>query len=280
MRNAASKRFWKSCLRGKGFFAEPSKDRLLNAGDLTESRRSHTESKFNNLDHLLHARYGWMQKFVRDKEVIIEVGAGAGFASFYLKQKIILTDVVPNEWLDLVMDGTAVAIRDQSVDVVLISNALHHFAHPALFLKEASRILRDGGVVLINESYCSILMQLILRITRHEGYSYDIDVFDPKAVANDPTDPWSGNNAVSNLLFDSPERFEAEFPLLSVLSDIPSEMLSFIASGGVTAKLPVPELPGWLLDVISRIDEFIVRAAPRLFALSRRTVLMKRGNAS
>lgn len=279
MRNTGSRRSWKSCWCGGSFFARRSKDRLRNAGDLIESRRSHAEFKFNNLDHLLHARYSWMQEFVRDKKIIVEVGAGAGFAPFYLKKKIILTDIVLNEWLDLVMDGTSVAIRDQSVDVVLISNALHHFAHPALFLKEASRILRGGGVVLINESYCSILMQLILRVTRHEGYSYDIDVFSPEGVANDPADPWSGNNAVSNLLFDSPERFEAEFPLLSISSDIPSEMLSFIASGGVTAKLPVPELPSWLLDVISRFDEFIVRGAPRLFALSRRTVLIKRGNA-
>jgi len=216
-----------------------------------------------------------MREFIRPGDVAVEIGAGAGLSPRYLERKIILTDVVANDWLDLAMDGTAIAVHDESVDVIIVSNALHHFAYPAVFLNEASRVLKDDGLILINDAYCSLLLRAILRIARHEGYSYDVDVFDPQTVANDPKDPWSGNNAVSNLLFDSREQFESRFPHLRILSDTPSESLSFIASGGVTAKLPVPELPRRLLDLIAWLDELVVKAAPSLFALSRRTILKK-----
>jgi ArsR family transcriptional regulator len=40
-------------------------------------------------------------------------------------------------------------VRDEAVDVVLLSQALHHAADPARALREAHRILRPGGRVLV-----------------------------------------------------------------------------------------------------------------------------------
>ena len=34
-------------------------------------------------------------------------------------------------------------------------------------------------------------MRFLLRLMRHEGYSYDVNVFDENCVCNDPADPWS-----------------------------------------------------------------------------------------
>jgi ArsR family transcriptional regulator len=42
-----------------------------------------------------------------------------------------------------------VPIADRSMDVALVSQALHHAADPARALSEAARILRDGGRVLV-----------------------------------------------------------------------------------------------------------------------------------
>lgn len=42
-------------------------------------------------------------------------------------------------------------LKDASVDVALLSQALHHAAHPAKALAEAVRILRSGGRVLVLE---------------------------------------------------------------------------------------------------------------------------------
>jgi SAM-dependent methyltransferase len=264
-------------LLGGRFFADTAKHRLHSRGDLVASRDALEQSRFNNLDYLLRTRYEWMKGWIKDGDIVVEIGAGAGFSRRYLNRQVLLTDVVVNRWLDVAMDGVSMALRDASVDVLIISNALHHFASPFAFLREAERVLKEGGRILINEPYCSLLLRLLLRLAQHEGYAYDVDVFDRDAVANDPKDPWSGNNAVSNLLFDSREMFEMHVPRLRIVADMPCESLLFVASGGVTSKLPVPELPTRVLNGIARLDDILVHAAPDLFALSRRTVIEKLG---
>lgn len=275
--DATIRRRRKVWLLGGPFFSDSAQHRLRHAGNLVASREAFDRSRFNNLDYLLRARYRWMQQWIKPGDTVVEIGAGAGFSRSYLTGKVILTDVVANRWLDVAMDGGAMALRDESVDVLIISNALHHFSSPYAFVREAERVLKDGGLILINDAYCSLLLRLVLRLARHEGYSYDVDVFDPGAIANDPNDPWSGNNAVSNLLFDSTAAFETRFPNLKIVADHPCESLLFVASGGVTAKLPVPALPTRVLDGIARLDAILVRVAPDLFALSRKTVIKKLG---
>jgi SAM-dependent methyltransferase len=262
------------------FFADKAKHRLRQVGDVAASRDAFERTRFNNLDYLLHTRYDWMRRWINEADVVVEIGAGAGFSPRYLQRDVLLTDVVASDWIDVAMDGASMALGDASVDVVIVSNALHHFPSPAAFIREACRVLKPDGLVLINDAYCSLALRLILRLAQQEGYSYDVDVFDPDAVANDPQDPWSGNNAVANLLFDRKDEFEARFADLRIVGDAPCEFLLFVLSGGVTSKLPVPELPTALLAGIARLDRLLVAAAARLFALSRQTVLRKVGPAS
>jgi len=261
-------------LLGREFFAARDQHRLMQ-DDLPEGRRAFLASRFRNLDHLLRSRYAWMNDWLTPNSRIAEFGTGAGFSRLYLNQPVILTDVFANRWLDVSMDAVRMAFAAESLDAIMISNALHHFSAPARFLVEADRVLKPGGTILINESYASLLLRLILRVTRHEGYSYDVDVFDHEAIANDPNDPWSGNNAISNLLFGSKEQFRRRFEQLEIVLDEPCECLSFLASGGVTSKVRVPELSGPVLNWIAAIDRLLVGAAPGLFALSRRVVLKK-----
>jgi SAM-dependent methyltransferase len=257
------------------FFADRSRTRLRHSGDFAASRAAFIERPFKNLDYLLRRRYAWMAPWLEHAAVTVEVGAGAGLLPRYLKYPVILSDIEANPWLDLAMDGTRLALRDAAVDALIVSNALHHFAAPARFLQEATRVLKPNGLILLNDAFCSLLLRIMLRLAKHEGYSYDVDVFDPAAIANDPADPWSGNNAVSNLLFDDREQFATRFPELRIVHDAPCEAMLFLASGGVTAQVSVPALPEPLLAGIARFDELLVGAAPRLFALCRRTVLQK-----
>lgn len=264
------------CL-ARPFFSDPTRRRLKNSGDLAASRAAFRQAPFRNLDFLLRQRYRWMQQWIAPDRVVVELGAGAGLSPRYLPRPPILSDVIASPWLDIAMDAGRLALRDASVDVVIVSNALHHFPSPAQFLHEAVRVLKPGGVMLLNEAYCSLLLRIILRIAQHEGYSWDIDVFDANSIANDPKDPWSGNNAVANLLFDCRDEFEARFPQLRIVDDAPCESLLFLASGGVTSQVAVPPLPDRVLAGIAALDALLVKAAPRLFALSRRTVLQKTG---
>jgi len=109
---------------------------------------------------------------------------------------------------------------------------------------------------------------------RHEGWSYDVDVFDEKAICNDPRDPWSGNNAIPELLFRNPDYF-SKVTGPHVIENNFSECLLFPLSGGVTAKSKTIQLPVRLLALIDSLDKFLVWLAPSIFALGRSIVLKK-----
>ena len=51
------------------------------------------------------------------------------------------------------MDVTALSLPDASFDAVFSNTILHHIPDPAAFLREAGRVLRPGGVLLIRDLF-------------------------------------------------------------------------------------------------------------------------------
>ena len=48
-------------------------------------------------------------------------------------------------------DATALPVRDESIDGIVIADAYHHLTEPAIVLGEAYRVLRPGGVLVVRE---------------------------------------------------------------------------------------------------------------------------------
>jgi hypothetical protein len=118
------------------------------------------------------------------------------------------------------------------------------------------------------------MMRFLLRSMRHEGYSYNVDVFNSAEIANDPRDPWSANCAIPELLFRDIGQFETRFNLKVKLNSL-NECLLFPLSGGVIAKTKVPRFPRRLLEYISLIDKVLISIAPSIFALGRSVVILR-----
>ena len=78
---------------------------------------------------------------------------------------------------------------------------IHHVPKPTVFLKSLEKKLVPGGLILIQEINTSFFMRVILYLMRHEGYSYKRDVFDETNVAYDPSDTWSANCAITEMIF-------------------------------------------------------------------------------
>ncbi len=249
---------------------------MASEGAVALTRERFLGRRFRNLDVLLRLRYEWMNQYLQDGQTIVEIGAGAGFSPLYLKVKPTLTDAMDSPWLDKTLDATNMALEPGSVDVLIASHNIHHFYSPYKFFEECTRILRPGGVLLVQELNTSLLMRALLRIMRHEGWSYHVDVFDRAAIVNDMNDPWSANCAVPEMLFANPDRFHDCIPQLAIERNELCECLLFPLSGGVIAKAPVPELPLFLLNLILRLDRLLVSLAPDLFALGRRVVIRKK----
>ena len=250
--------------------------RVQHAGDVVRSRAEYATRRGANLRFLLRKRIRWMQPYVTDDTIAVELGCGAGFTKFFLRgARLELTDVEARPWVDRVVDALAMPYGDASVDVLIANNVVHHLARPPLFFAEAARVLRPGGHLLLQECDCSLTTRLAIRLSGHEAYDFTSDPFDPAKVCSDPADPWSANCAIPNLLFDDIAHFERAFPAFRVLEQRRSEFFVFFNSGGIVGRAPYLPLPWVALRVLDIVDAALVRAAPGIFASQRRIVLQR-----
>jgi len=250
-------------------------NRMQSEGDVSSARKGFCSDRFPNLDYLLKTRFGWMNGYIQKGWRTVEIGAGAGFSEFYLTEKPVMTDLVAAPWIDAPLDATDMALPDRSIDCIIASHNIHHFPSPFRFFKECERVLKPGGMLLIQEIHTSLALRALLRLMRHEGWSYEVDVFDERAVANDPSDAWSANCAVPELLFEQVERFEKTFRSLKVERNSKCEFLIFPLSGGVISKTRVPALPHWLLQFAHSLDKGLIRLFPDIFAMGRSVAIRK-----
>jgi SAM-dependent methyltransferase len=252
-------------------------NRMRHEGDTLRARRHYFASASHNLKRLLRRRYEWMNRFIDRDHVGVEIGCGTGLSKEFIRaERYYLTDVADYDWLDFKhVDALSTPFDDASFDFVVASNAIHHMAQPLVFFREMDRILKPGGRLLVQEVNASLAMRAALRLMRHEGYSFEHDVFDQQAICNDPADPWSANCAIPNLLFDDRRRFEQHVPQFRILHAGFSEFACMLNSGGVIAKTFYVPLPRVLVDVLHGMDTILTRLFPQLLAMQRQIALQK-----
>ncbi|MBS2023925.1 MAG: class I SAM-dependent methyltransferase [Deltaproteobacteria bacterium] len=258
------------------YFPQHADNRMANEGNVAASRANFLQRRPSNLAFLLEQRYGWMNEYLTDASVAYELGCGAGFGKEFIRAKNFrLTDVVAQPWVELEVDALRMPFEPGSVDALVCSHMIHHLAFPKRFFAEAARVLKPGGVILISEIQTSFVMRLLLRLMRHEGWSYDVDVFGEARPANDPADPWSANCAIPQLLFQDPKKFEQQIPGFKVERNALTEFSIFPLSGGVIAKSKTIDLPRPVLRAFDLLDRALIALWPSMFAMGRRVVLRK-----
>jgi len=250
---------------------------MKNEGDVKTARERFLNERPTNLNFLLSSRYSWMNEFTNNKKKVIEIGSGAGFSKEFIRNKNLeLTDYnSPYDWIDGNVDALNMPYKKNSLDVIISSHMIHHLATPVKFFEEVHRVLKPGGFLLIHDVNTSLLFRFLLRIMRHEGYSYDVDVFNKIIIANNPDDPWSANCAIPEMLFSTHDKFHQAIPNLKIIKNELCECFIFPLSGGVIAKTKTINLPEFVLNIVNFIDTILVKVFPSIFALARRVVIQK-----
>ena len=258
----------------------PKEDNRMQSIANTEiARETYYSNKYNNVKFLLSKRFGWMNKFIKESDHGIEVGSGAGFSKDFIKNKNFkLTDLGNDEHLDYKnIDAQNTGFKTGSLDFVIASNMIHHIPYPIKFFKEINRILKNGGKLIIFESYCSIFFQLATMIMKHEGFDFTLNVWDEEEPKSDEKNAWHGNIAVPHLIFDDRSRFDKEIGnLFEIEYEELTECLIFINSGGVTSKTAFIPMNNFFLNILDYIDRVLIKFFPKIFCMGRRIVLKKK----
>src|SRR5262245_34691079 len=141
----------------------------------------------------------------------LEIGGGIGNLKRRLAD-VISTDIQCAPWLDCVADAQRLPFADGCAANIVMVDVLHHLEFPVTFFREAARVLRRGGRVLMVEPAVTWGSSLFYRLLHHEPVRTSAEVLgdgepDPRR------DPYDSNQAIPTLLATRDrERFHRLFP--------------------------------------------------------------------
>tara|TARA_B100001121_G_C18566764_1_gene563062 strand:+ start:144 stop:944 length:801 start_codon:yes stop_codon:yes gene_type:complete len=250
---------------------------MSNEGNIIAAREYFFEKKNKNLYYLLKNRYDWMNDYINNSDEVIELGSGPGLSKYFINNKNFkISDISNYNFLDYKnIDAMNTKFDNNSFDVVISSNMIHHIAYPLKHMEEVYRILKPGGLYIVQEVNCSIMLQIIIILLKIEGFDFTSDVTNRDEVCTNKEDPFSGNNAIPNLIFDNFEKFNSknEFKF-KLLRHEYSEFLSFINSGGVIAKTKYIPLNDYLNKFLINVDKLLSKFN-KIFPLQQKIILKK-----
>lgn len=241
----------------------------LYESDLNKTQKNHM--RLNKHANLLY----WYEKLYRelifvitdiDNKNILEVGSGASPLKLFLPG-IVTSDILELSYLDIIFDCHEIdalgAIPDHSLDIITCTNVLHHLQDPILFLCNATKKLKKGGLVLIVEPYFSKLSHLIYRYLHHEDANFSISSPHLRGKGG----PLSfSNQAIPHMIFFSrPDWLD----LLCDCYDLKNiqygffSSISYMLTGGISRILPIPQS---LYRILFLIDIFLAKKFPKIFA--------------
>jgi SAM-dependent methyltransferase len=161
----------------------------------------------------------------------IEIGGGSG----NLKQRlgeVVATDIQPAPWLDCVADAQRLPFADACAANIVMVDVLHHLEFPSVFFREAERVLRAGGRVLMVEPAITWGSTLFYRLFHHEPVRTSADPL-ADGVPDPRRDPYASNQAIPTLLATrESDRFHRRFPALRIADVEWFALAAYPLSGG------------------------------------------------
>jgi len=203
-----------------------------------------------------------------DAARVVEIGAAGGITKDVFPW-IETSDVRTATGVDRVIAGESLPYGDASLDGLIAKDALHHIPDPNAHFAEVVRVLKPGARAVYLEPNWNRLSRLIF--TRLHPEPFDPDV---ASWARHSTDPMDSNQALAFIIFERDlASFEREYPALRLVGTEPCNGLSFLLSGGVHSRTPVP---GSVLVRLKRREDRLPRVLRRT-GLNRLIVLERSG---
>ena len=148
--------------------------------------------------------YNLVYEELKDQQLILEVGSGAGISKSFLPT----TDIYRTDVLEFSenqvkgdVDCSKLPFPNESFNVILAVDTLHHLESPLMGLREIKRVtkFKSGGKIIIVEPFVSHLSYLVYRLFHFERTSNPLlsNYKEPFATENLE----DGDQALTKLLF-------------------------------------------------------------------------------
>lgn len=205
----------------------------------------------------------------------VEIGSGPGFAREFVPD-LELSDVVKAAWHDREISASALPFDDASVGALVLFDVLHHLPSPADFFREATRVLRRGGRVVMCEPHMSLLSYPVYKFLHEEPVRMFADALGTETRVD--KDPFDANQAIPTVLFGRQlPAFQQRFPALRLVEHQFLAGLSYPASGGFSRQ---PLLPGPLWSSLYRFEQLVPSRVWRFLGFRTIVVLEKDTDAA
>jgi len=130
---------------------------------------------------------------------VLEVGAGPGFLAEFARARRpdlrwVASDLLPARWNEVAANASSLPFASGGFSAVVGLDVLHHLAEPEAFFREASRVLRAGGLLRLVEPWLSPFSYGIYRFLHQEHCRLAVDPWHP--FAGSGKDSFEGDAAV------------------------------------------------------------------------------------
>lgn len=227
------------------------------------------------LRHIYSDFYGRVLRFAVTG-LTLEIGGGSGNLKEFVPDAI-STDLVPAPWLDAAADAQQLPFTDACFHNVVCVDVLHHIESPVRFLREASRVLKPGGKLLMVEPAITPLSGWFYRRFHPEPVMMTMDpLHDP--VPDPGRAPFDANQAIPTLLFGKHrQRFEHMFPEFRIEQRELFSLVVYPLSGGFRRWSLVPN---WAVKPGLALEAHLGRWLGSLMAFRMFVVLEKKSDES
>lgn len=187
----------------------------------------------------------------------LEVGGGTGNLKNYLEH-VTSTDILQMPWLDATCDAQSLPFKDNSFDNIVAMDVLHHIERPIRFFKEAERVLRTGGRLILLEPAITKVSWFFYHFFHPEPVVLNAD-----PLIDAPLDPnrlaFDANQAIPELLFGKfKKNFSRTFPGLSLTHKAYLSLWVYPLSGGFRKWCLIPNaFVHFFLCVESYLEKFL-----------------------
>ena len=184
---------------------------------------------------------------------IVEIGCGPGFFKAAYGD-VIATDVTANPYADCILDAAVLPFAAGSLGSIVMIDVFHHLPEPERFLREAERVLRPGGRIVLVEPWIGVAGRLFWTYLHHEDCDPSVP---PEAPWRGPSkDPMQGNAALPYLYFGAGGHAERLGLALRVTERQAFAGLPWLLSGGFQ---PFSLFPAALGGAVERVDRLLSR---------------------